>query len=236
MKEHVSSRLLLSGSNLELFTLPVKDSRGLTRLDYAIRTKRANDLTLTKEPDGRYSYSIAVRIRVFSTDNKLLFTQENNVSSTLDQERFERIKDRPFGYLGLLPLAPGKYRISFELTDWYRKASYETSREITIPSLKAGEILVPALLPFESAEENSDPELRDLTPFSMGGVRFTPSSSASPTVTPSSTLQLAYQIWSSPADPRSLIGKKLLIDYGLGTTSRAWHDHGTSSGSSHGAV
>jgi GWxTD domain-containing protein len=221
MKEHVSSRLLLSGANLDVLTLPVKDSRGLTRLDYAIRTKRANDLTLTKEPDGRYSYSIAVRIRVFSTENKLLFTQENTVSSTLDQERFDRIKDRQFGYLGLLPLAPGKYRISFELTDWYRKASYETSREITIPSLKAGEILVPAMLPFESAEENLDPELRDLTPFSMGGVRFTPSSSASPSVTPSSTLQLAYQIWSAPEDPRSLIGKKLLIEYGLGQPSVA---------------
>ena len=216
LKEHVSTRLLLSGSNLDVFTLPVKDSRGLTRLDYAIRMKNASDLSLTKEPDGRYSYSIAVQVRVFSAENKLLFTQENTVSATLDQGRFDHIKDRPFGYLGLLPLAPGKYRISFELTDWYRKASYETSREISVPSLQGEEMLVPGILPFVSAEENADPDLRDLTPFSMGGVRFTPFTSGSPAVSTSSPLQFAYQVWSSPEDPRSLIGKKLMIDYGLG--------------------
>jgi len=216
LKEHVSTRLLLSGSNLDVFTLPVKDSRGLTRLDFAIRMKNASDLSMNKEPDGRYSYSVEVRVRVFSAENKLLFTEEKKVSTTLDQGRFDRIKDRPFGYLGLLPLAPGKYRISFELTDWYRKTSYETSREIGIPSLRGEELVVPGILPFVSAEEDADPELRDLTPFSMGGVQFTPFASGVPAVSTSSPLQFAYQVWSLPKDPRSLIGKKLLVDYGLG--------------------
>jgi GWxTD domain-containing protein len=219
MKEHVSSRLLLSGSNLDVLTFPIKDSRGLTRLDYAIRMRRPGDLTFTKEPDGRYSYFVATQVRVFSSENKLIFTQEKQVSDTLTKDQLERIKDRPFGFLGLLPLAPGKYRISFELTDWTRKAGYETTREVVVPDKDPEGIVVPALLPFLNAEETSDPVMRDLTPFSMGGLRFTPYSSASPTIMASNPLQIAYQVWSTPKDPRALVGKKLAIDYGIGVPS-----------------
>jgi GWxTD domain-containing protein len=219
LKEHVSIKVLLSGSNLDVLTLPVKDSHGLTRLDYAVRFRRPEDLTLSKESDGRYSYSIGTSIRVFGANNKLVFAQEKTASDTFGKERLEEIKGRPFGFLGLLPLAPGKYRISFELTDWTRKAAYETSKEVEIPDVEADGILVPALLPFEHAEECSDPAQRDLTPFAMGGVRFTPLGTTSPTLSSSVPLQLAYQIWSVPKDPRSLVGKKLEIEYGIGAPS-----------------
>ncbi len=64
LKESVSSRLLLEGRNLDIVTFPARDSRGLTRLDYAVRLHHPRDLSMTAEPDGRYSYAVEVRVVV----------------------------------------------------------------------------------------------------------------------------------------------------------------------------
>jgi len=71
MRESVTSRLLLEGKNLDIVTFPARDSRGLTRLDYAIRLHSPSDLTLTEE-NGRYTYSVEVRVVVYTADNKLI--------------------------------------------------------------------------------------------------------------------------------------------------------------------
>jgi GWxTD domain-containing protein len=216
LKEAVSTRMLLSGNSLDVLTFPVRDSRGLTRLDYSIHLKNASDMTLTKEPDGRFSYAVGLMVRVFAMDNKLIFSQEKQVHDSLDKQRMEEIADKSFGYEGLLPLPPGKYRISFELEDHAGKKSFQTERQVVVPQPEANNFIVPGILPFSSAEEIPDPVIRDLTPFSMGGLRFHPLPESSPTVRQDMPLQFTYQIWANAQDPRNLIGKKLLVDYGLG--------------------
>lgn len=216
LRENVTARMLISGQNLEILTFPVRDSRGLTRLDYAVFLRNPADFTLAKEADGRYSYSIAVNVRVFGPDNKLVFSQEKSMSDSMDKRRMEEIQDQSFGYEGILPLGPGKYRLAFEFVDWNKKASYETEREVVITKPDERLFVVPAILPFVRAEEVADPVLRDLTPFCMGGVRFQPFPSATPSISTDVPLQVAYQIWAPPEDPRTLAGEKLAVDYGVG--------------------
>lgn len=219
LRESVTTRMVLSGRNLDILTFPVRDSRGLTRLDFAVHLRNASDMTLVKEPGGRYSYSIGMNIRVFGPDNKLIFTRETTVSDSMDKLRMQEIQDRSFGYQGLLPLAPGKYRLSFELIDWAKKASFEAERQVTIPATEQNQFVVPEILPFTNAEELPDPAVRDLTPFTMGGVRFHPFATTNPTLNPDVPLQVAYQIWAPPRDPRALAGQKLQVEYGVGQPS-----------------
>jgi len=221
LRENVSARMILSGQNLDILTFPVRDSRGLTRLDYSIVLRNPSDMTLAKEQDGRYSYSIAVNVSVFGPDNKLVFVQEKTISDSMDKARMAEVQDKSFAYQGILPLPPGKYRIAFSFIDWTRKASYETEREVTIPQPMENSFLVPAILPFVQAEEVPDPVTRDLTPFSMGGVRFHPYPSPTPAVSADVPFQVAYQIWAPPKDPRTLTGQKLSVDYGIGLPVQA---------------
>src|SRR6266404_8789102 len=79
-REAVTSRLVLEGHNLDIVTFPARDSRGLTRLDYALRLHSPSDLTMAEEKDGRYSYSLEVRVRVFSPEIKLIFTQQKSLA------------------------------------------------------------------------------------------------------------------------------------------------------------
>jgi len=70
-------------------------------------------------------------------------------------------------------------------------------------------------MPFLSAE-NADPGLADLVPFTIGGVQFTPMPSSTPTLALGTNLQVVYQIWSAPSDPRENLGKKIDVEYAFG--------------------
>ncbi len=214
-REAVTSRLVLEGRNLDIVTFPARDSRGLTRLDYALRLHSPNDLSMAEERDGRYSYSVEIRVRVLSAENKLIFTQQKTLADSITKKRLDSIKDRVFGYEGTLPLPPGKYHIEFQFTDWSKKAAFHTVREISIPVPSKDSLVVPAVMPFLSAE-NADPGLADLMPFTIGGVQFTPMPSSTPTLALGTNLQVVYQIWSAPSDPRENLGKKIDVEYAFG--------------------
>src|SRR5437660_10396154 len=86
-REAVTSRLVLEGHNLDIVTFPARDSRGLTRLDYALRLHSPSDLSMAEEKDGRYSYSVEVGVRAFSAENKLIFPQQQPFSDSMTKKR-----------------------------------------------------------------------------------------------------------------------------------------------------
>jgi hypothetical protein len=132
-RESVSAHMLVQGRNLEIVTLPVRDARGLTRLDYAIRLHNPSDLTLAVEGSGHYKYAVEVQIRVFSAENHLLFTQQKSVSDSIDKQRFDAIKDHAFGYQGTLPLPPGKFRLDIQ-DRLEQENCFQTGQEVTVPA------------------------------------------------------------------------------------------------------
>ena len=215
LKENVSSRLLLEGRNLDIVTFPARDSRGLTRLDYALRLRNPKDLSMAMESDGRYTYAIEVRVVVLGKDNQTILVQDKRLTDSLTKVRFEELKEKVFGYEGTLPLPPGKYHLDFQFTDWVQKAAYHTTREVEIPAIPKDGVIVPSVLPFLSAE-SADPGLADLMPFTVGGVQFTPLSDKNPTLGPGTNLQVMYQLWAPAKDPRQNIGKKLEVQYAFG--------------------
>lgn len=215
LRESVTSRIILEGRNLAIITFPARDSHGLTRLDYAVRLQNPSDLSMNQENDGGYRYTVEVRVRVFAPDNKLIFTQQKTVSESISKKHLDSIKDKIFGYEGMLPLPPGKYRLDFQLTDWSKKTAFHTAREVIIPIPAKEGLIVPGVLPFISAED-ADPGLADLLPFSLGGVQFTPAPNGTPTLAPDTNLQVVYQIWAAPQDPRTRLGKILEVQYDFG--------------------
>ena len=214
-RESVAARLVLEGRNLDIVTFPARDSHGLTRLDYALRLRSPSDLSMTEENDGSYRYSVEVRVRVFGPGNKLIFTQQKSVTDSFTKKRLDAVKDKVFGYEGSLPLPPGKYHLDFQFTDWSKKSAFHTVREIVIPVPANQGMVVPSVLPFLSAEV-ADPGLADLMPFTVGGVRFTPMPSSTPSLAPDTNLQVVFQIWAPPKDPRTNVGKKLDVEYAFG--------------------
>ncbi len=212
---NVTARLIVNAKNLDIVLFPIRDAHGITRLDYAVRLRNPSDLTLTKGSDGQYSYAIEVRVQVSTSAGKLIFTQQKSVSGKFGERRLDEIKSRPFGYEGTLPLPPGKYHLDFLLTDWTKQVGFHDQRDVTIPGDTENALVIPAVLPF-SAVTPIDRSKDSVTPFAMAGLRFTPLEASALFYNPSQALNVVYQIWAPPKDPRANAGQLLAVDYALG--------------------
>jgi len=218
-REQVSSSMILAGHNLDIILLPVRDERGLTRLDYSVGLKTPSDLSVSTTKDDRLYYNLQLRVQVFDHDsNKLLFVAQKDLHDTFDKDHFREIKDKTLAFESMLPLPPGNYRLAFQLTDWNKNVSYRTEREVAIPALGANQFLVPGILPFASAEQ-VDPVAAPVLPFTLAGVRFTPLSTSNLLLNNQQSFQVAYQIWTAPNNPALAEDKSLKIEYGLGQPS-----------------
>lgn len=215
-REVVTSSMIHQGNNLDIILFPARDAHGLTRLDYSIRLKNPGDLSVFETQDLHLSYSVQIRVQVFdSVTNKLIFTHQKDLKDTLDKSHYQNIKAKAFSYEGILPLPPGQYRLAFQFTDWNKNASYRSEKELTIPKIESNRFLIPAILPFSSAEQ-VDSFAAEVLPFTLAGVQFTPLSTSNLSVAFDQRLQFAYQIWTSPKNPALSEAKDLQVEYGLG--------------------
>jgi len=219
MREQVTSSMILQGHNLDIILLPVRDERGITRLDYSLGLKSPSDLSVTPTKDDRLLYSLQVRVQVFDRDtSKLLFVTLKDLHDVFDKDHFRDIKDKIFTYEGMLPLPPGNYRLAFQFTDWNKNVSYRTEREIVVPKVDSTQFLVPGILPFASAEE-VDPVAAPVLPFTLAGVHFVPLSTSNLLLNNQQNFQVAYQIWTSAKNPALAQDQNLHIEYGIGQPS-----------------
>jgi GWxTD domain-containing protein len=220
MDTNVTGRLIVNANRLDTVVLPVRDSRGLTRLDYAVRLRNPGDLTLTQGEDGHYTYTIEVRVRVFTQAKDLIFTQQKSVTGSFGQRGLDEIEHRPFGYEGILPLPSGKYHLELLITDWAKQVGFRGERDVEIPDNAPSTFVVPALLPFSTAE-SVDSAKDGTLPFAMAGLRFKPLETAPLLYNPDQVLNVAYQVWAPPKDPQQAAGQNLEVEYAFGQPALA---------------
>jgi GWxTD domain-containing protein len=211
--EAVSHRVILGADYLDVLTVPLVDKAGETNLHYVLRLKRADDFSLAEDKDkNRYYYSANISARVLTPEGKLIFAQDRKVSKYVDPKEFAVIKNRVFGYEGLLPLPPGKYKLEFQVADEIKKVSFRAERDVVVPSRPAEGMRVTDIVPFTNAEAGQP----DYLPFTAAGVRFTPAMDHL-TLLPGRDLELFYQLWAAPAQPNAPAPTGLLqVEYAYG--------------------
>ena len=209
MLEAVSHRIILPGEYLSSLAVPLRDSAGNINLHYVLRVKHPEDFAMAQAEKGRYFYSIQVTARVLGPNNQLIYMQDRKVSHYLDPGAFDKVKGRLFGYEGWLPLAPGKYKIEFVLTNVIKHAGYREEKEVVVPELPAVGARLTDPIPFSAADPVEEP----LAPFSFGGLKFTPEFGNELNLVPGESLKFFYQLWASPGVAN---GKKFSVDYTYG--------------------
>ncbi len=170
MLESVSHRVILGGDYLDVLTVPLVGQSGETNLHYVLRLKRADDFSLAEEKEGRYYYSAAMTARVSTPEGKLIFVQERKLSKYVDNKEYATVKSRVFGYEGMLPLPPGKYKIDFQIADELKKVSFRADRDVVVPQRPDDALRISDIVPFTEATSGAPAYL----PFTAAGVRFTP--------------------------------------------------------------
>ena len=215
--ETVKARLLIPGQNLDVATLPLRDSRGLTRLDYAIRFRQPSDLALQQRPDGRLAFNLEAQVRVLDSakSDQPIFVQDKRVNDVIDKQQFEDIRRSRVGYEGSLPLPPGKFHLEFILTDWEHKRALQAQKDVVIPEIGPTGVVLAGVIPYSSVKE-VDPASADTNPFTLAGLKFVPLGTNPLTLAPGEPIQVAYQIWAPPQDPAKYADQKLTVEYAVG--------------------
>ncbi len=220
--ESVTARLLIPGQNLDVATLPLRDSRGLTRLDYAMRFRQPSDASIEQRPDGKYAFNMEAQVRVFDAakSDQPIFTLDKKIDDTVDKQRYDDIKNSRIGYEGSLPLPPGKYRLEFILTDWAHKKALQAQRDVVVPEIRPAGVVIGGVLPFASVKA-ADPDTPEDSPFTLGGLKFVPLGTNPLTLNLDEPVQVAYQIWATPKDPASYSDQKMMVEYAVGRPAAA---------------
>jgi len=215
LMERVTHRLIVEGEILKVLTVPLRGPDGNINLHYVLRLSKPEDFTLGQSDGGRYYYSVAVTARVFGPDNKLIFTQEKTLSRYFEKTQVDQIKNKVFGYQSWLPLPPGKYKLEFLLTNNLKQVAFRAEKSVVIPEVPTDAARLVELVPFSEAER-VDPARSNVIPFTIAGVKFTPLPEQGLELTPGQDLNVFYQVWAPPRDPRQYEGKKLQVEYVYG--------------------
>jgi GWxTD domain-containing protein len=210
--ESVTHRVILGEEFLDVVTASLRDAAGNTNLHYVLRLHEPSDFAIA-QADNKFFFNIEFTALVFGPDNKLVFKQDKEVSRYLDPVEVERIKKSLFGYEGWLPLAPGKYRINFVLTNKVTKTAYRAERQVTVPAPLEKGARLSEVLAFSNAESAGG---KDYLPFSFGGVKFTPITGEGLTFTPGQNVNILYQVWIPAGEPASYHGRTMAVDYSYG--------------------
>jgi GWxTD domain-containing protein len=209
--EAVSHRVILGAEYLDVLTVPLVAPSGETNLHYVLRLKRPADFSVREDEKHRYYYSAVATARVSTPAGRLIFRQERKLSQYVDDKQYIRVKNRVFGYEGLLPLPPGKYKVEFQLADDLQHTSFRAEREVVVPDRPAGGLRITEVVPFTEAASGQPPYM----PFSAAGVRFTPAMEGL-TLNPGHDLQFFYQLWAPASESNAANDGNLQVEYAYG--------------------
>jgi len=211
--EDVTHRVILSDEFLYVITIPLRDEQGDTNLHYLLRLKKPEDFALAQNADGKLYFAAEVTVRVSTPDKKLIFTQQRDLTRYLSQDQYDKVKNKLFGYEGVLPLPPGKYEVEFLLANKLKKTAFKATKEVVIPESPTTGVRLSDIVPFDQAE--SAPPGAGL-PFQVANVKFTPGIGQDLTLVQGQPMQFLYQIWAPPADPKTYGNAQLHVEYAYG--------------------
>lgn len=210
--EEVTHRIIVGQEYLDVLTETLHDAEGKPNLHYVLRLKRPEDLSLAKS-DAGYYFNLGVSVKVYGPGNQLVFGKDAKLSHALTQEQLDKVKASVFGYEGWLPLAPGKYKLEFQITDNLKHAGFRSEKEVTVPQVASDGLYVTSPVVFSEAEM-LPPERAAVAPFSGGGVKFMPSAGQGLDFIPGREIKFFYQLWAPGGS--SSAGRKFAADYVYG--------------------
>ncbi len=210
--ESVSHRVVLGADYLDVLTVPLVAPSGETNLHYVVRLKRPTDFSIAEDTkDKRYYYTATIATRVMTPEGKLIFSQQRKLSQFVNDKEYVSVKNRVFGYEGLLPLPPGKYKLDFTLTNELAHTSFHSDRVVAVPERPIDSLRITDVVPFTEATSGEPAYL----PFSVAGLRFTPAMEGL-TLVPGHDLQFFYQMWAPAKDKEANPQDKLAVEYAYG--------------------
>ncbi len=213
--EEVTHRIVMDEEFLDLLTVALRDSAGNTNLHYLVRLKQARDFTVGNAAKGGHYYSLIASATVRDMNGKIIFTDEKKISEAIADPELDALKGKLFGYEGILPLPPGKYKLEFRLLNVLGNIAFHRDETVVVADPAASALQTSSLVAFSDARM-IPPQSAQPVPFGGAGVKFTPLAGQETTLVQGQPLRFFYQVWSSSSAATLRSAKKLNAEYVYG--------------------
>ncbi|MGC2404208.1 MAG: GWxTD domain-containing protein [Acidobacteriaceae bacterium] len=211
--EGVSHRILLNDQFADLAAVATRDSSDLSSIHYLFRFWHPQDFSLARQSDGRYYYSLHLESQLLGPNDKVIYTDTQQLQHIFSQQQVDVIKPKSFGIENRLPAAPGKYQLRVSLTNDLTHQVFSQTRAVVVPAFTTG--LGLSRVWFASSQ-SPIPDSNRAFPFSLSGTKVWPIGSDNTAIPTGTPVRFLVQIWEPQADPSSLSGKKLNVDTLIG--------------------
>jgi GWxTD domain-containing protein len=191
--ETVRSRLILGDEFLRVFTVPLRDNEGNINLHYLLSLNRPEDFAVGKQGE-QFFYNVTTEVVISDVDGKEIFKRVSPMVRYLSNAEFEAIKGSTFGIEGWIPIAPGKYKLKFLVTNKVNNTVFKVERDAAVPGLPTSGYFLTSVIGFRAVEQVGTKS--SYLPFSFAGIKFTPLAPEDLDVRPGEDLNFFYQIWS----------------------------------------
>ncbi len=202
-QESVSHRVLLGQDTSVLTVVATRDAASAASVHYLLSLAHPGDLILSREPGGDDSYNLALQVEVTDPAGKHIYKSVQKLADTLHPEAAGTLRSERFAVEGRIPMAPGSYKLTVQLTNLATHQVFTQSRSVLVPAFDTGlglsQILIAALTP---PTRTATP----LDPFAFKGVRLAPLGAQSVAVVQGSPLRVLMQIWKPAGDPQAIHG------------------------------
>lgn len=215
----VTHRVLLGDQYSDLSVVPVREAERHVDAHYLFRFLRPENFTLTRQPDGRYYYSLTVQAEISGEDGKPIYTDTQHLANYIPAADFEDLRKKCFAVEGKLPIAPGKYQLSVSVTNDATKQAFHDSKPVLVPDFDHS--LAVSYPFFVSTTTSPQRDLGGGKPFSFSGIKLFPIGSENATISAGAPLRVVFQLWEAPGAPSALHGKVVDVNYVIGRVSAA---------------
>ena len=166
LRAEVSSYFIVSQDKpLEINSIVLTDPTGKYWLDYGVLV---DDRKLGKLDESTGHLKLSVAYRLLTESGQLIIEDaEDRAYPAIEQSSGEK-KFQPFAVANRIPVEPGKYRLTVEITNREAGQTYKGEQKLTVGP--AGPISISGPLLADSVEQAPKPD--PLTPFQYFGAQF----------------------------------------------------------------
>lgn len=216
-REMIVSSVIVPSATAELESITYRDARNRLTLSYLLRDPISATHLLAKRKDGSAGYSLLLRSSLFTSSNRLLYSQQNPIVGTLSVAQANAAAVRHFGVEDRLPILPGTYNLEVSLRNNLTSEATIVRKTLIVAEPPTGQFSLSALEVYTPASPVADPS--NALPFSVAGLRFAPRSVSNATIHAGEKLPLVFQLRLPLPSSDHLRPKSVHIHYVFGAVT-----------------
>ena len=202
-REVVTAKIFTGLKASEMETVVLRDSKGLSTLNYIVRNEQPDPALIGVLSDKRTGYQMSVTTHVTTQAGRAIYERRDQLVGVTSAAGARAGREKLFAAEGRLPLVPGTYSVESVLTNDLTHESTRTSATVSVPARQVDATGMSGLMVYRGSPIQVP---AGQLPFTIAGVRFSPRGEQTVALHAGEGLPLAFQLWLPKKDLPSSTG------------------------------